>query len=208
MSVSDAEIGANLLVRRGDLSQKDLAAAMKAKGWKWSQATVWSIEKGERPLRLAEAEDVAAILGTSVMGLARAPLVAKVDQAAKQLGRAGYDVRQALLAYKQAQLSLALTADDAVSEGVDLPLDGEFVGRRLRVSLAELVAEAAIELQAAELQDDLWAKFSRQRAADTKAARGQTTEPEPQASTRSMHYLNVFHEVEEADTRIERQEEA
>lgn len=45
------------------MSQKDLAERMRERGWKWSQATVWSIEKGERPLRLAEAEDVSAVLG-------------------------------------------------------------------------------------------------------------------------------------------------
>lgn len=44
------------------MSQKDLADAMRARGFKWSQATVWAVEKGERPLRLTEAEGLAAIL--------------------------------------------------------------------------------------------------------------------------------------------------
>lgn len=35
---------------------------MRALGHKWSQATVWSIEKGDRPLRLAEAMDLANLL--------------------------------------------------------------------------------------------------------------------------------------------------
>lgn len=35
---------------------------MRDMGWKWSQATVWSVESGKRPLRLAEAQDVASIL--------------------------------------------------------------------------------------------------------------------------------------------------
>lgn len=63
---SDEQIGKNLVELRGDLSQKDLADAMRKLGFRWSQATVWSIEKGERPLRLTEAEAVAEILGETV----------------------------------------------------------------------------------------------------------------------------------------------
>ena len=47
---------------RGDRSQQSVADAMRERGWKWSQATVWSVEKGERPLRLAEAEALAQVL--------------------------------------------------------------------------------------------------------------------------------------------------
>ena len=66
METSDAQIGANLgLLRRGK-SQKEVADDMRERGWKWSQATVWSVEKGERPLRLAEAVDLAVILSTEV----------------------------------------------------------------------------------------------------------------------------------------------
>ncbi|GAB2843448.1 helix-turn-helix domain-containing protein [Microbacterium insulae] len=59
---SDVEIGRNLARIRGALSQKDLADAMRARGFRWSQATVWAVEKGERPLRLSEAEAVGRIL--------------------------------------------------------------------------------------------------------------------------------------------------
>ncbi|TCJ23541.1 XRE family transcriptional regulator [Microbacterium sp. PI-1] len=63
---SDEQIGKNLVELRGDLSQKDLADAMRKRGFRWSQATVWGVEKGERPLRLTEAEAVAEVLGESV----------------------------------------------------------------------------------------------------------------------------------------------
>lgn len=45
------------------LSQTELADKMRAAGFKWSQATVWSVESGERPLRLSEAIAVAACCG-------------------------------------------------------------------------------------------------------------------------------------------------
>ncbi|MFV0435592.1 MAG: helix-turn-helix domain-containing protein [Leucobacter sp.] len=58
----DETIGKRVAHYRGDIPQKQLADLMRDLGWKWSQATVWSIEKGERPLRLAEAEDLCGIL--------------------------------------------------------------------------------------------------------------------------------------------------
>ncbi len=59
---TDAEIGANLTRIRAGRSQKDLADAMRERGFKWSQATVWSVEKGERPLRLTEAQALGGVL--------------------------------------------------------------------------------------------------------------------------------------------------
>lgn len=35
---------------------------MRQRGHRWSQATVWAVEKGERQLRLTEAEDLGEIL--------------------------------------------------------------------------------------------------------------------------------------------------
>lgn len=60
---NDAEIGRNLIRLRGSGSQKDLADAMRKKGFRWSQATVWAVEKGERPLRLTEAEALGEVFG-------------------------------------------------------------------------------------------------------------------------------------------------
>jgi len=45
------------------LSQSELADMMRAEGYKWAQATVWSVEAGERPLRLSEAISVAKCCG-------------------------------------------------------------------------------------------------------------------------------------------------
>lgn len=60
---NDAQIGRNLASLRNEMSQKDLAEAMRSLGFKWSQATVWSVEKGERPLRLTEATALQEIFG-------------------------------------------------------------------------------------------------------------------------------------------------
>lgn len=63
MGLSDEQIGQRLAILRGSESQSGLAVRMRDRGFKWSQATVWSIEKGERPLRFSEAVELSALLG-------------------------------------------------------------------------------------------------------------------------------------------------
>ncbi|MCK8477206.1 helix-turn-helix domain-containing protein [Microbacterium aurugineum] len=58
---TDEQIGADVATarERAGMSQKELAGAMTERGFKWSQATVSQIEKGERPLRLTESDHLA-----------------------------------------------------------------------------------------------------------------------------------------------------
>jgi hypothetical protein len=78
VTVRDVLTGGNLAEIRDDRSQQWVADAMRERGWKWSQATVWSVEKGERPLKLWEAEDLADILEVSVSRLTAMPLPAAI----------------------------------------------------------------------------------------------------------------------------------
>jgi septal ring factor EnvC (AmiA/AmiB activator) len=66
---SDRDVGRMVAQLRGDRTQQAVADAMRKRGWPWSQATVWSVEKGERPLKLREAAVLALVLGTSVEAL-------------------------------------------------------------------------------------------------------------------------------------------
>lgn len=66
MTERDKRVGQAIVALRGDTSQAAVADAMRERGWKWSQATVWSVEKGERPLRLLEAGDLADVLGIQI----------------------------------------------------------------------------------------------------------------------------------------------
>ncbi|GAA1149447.1 hypothetical protein MOX01_22620 [Microbacterium oxydans] len=61
---TEEQIGADLVTarERAGLSQKELAASMTDRGFKWSQATVSQIEKGERPVRLSEADHLAELI--------------------------------------------------------------------------------------------------------------------------------------------------
>lgn len=58
----DKRVGANLKEFRGSMSQAVLAGKMTDKGFKWSQATVYEVERGARPLKLSEAITVARII--------------------------------------------------------------------------------------------------------------------------------------------------
>lgn len=57
---------------RAKLSQDQTADAMREAGYKWSNRTVWQVERGSRPLRLSEAEELTRIL--------RQPGLRSVDQ--------------------------------------------------------------------------------------------------------------------------------
>lgn len=66
MTERDERVGQAVVALRGEAPQSLIAHEMRRRGWKWSQATVWSVEKGERPLRLLEASDLAEILGVHI----------------------------------------------------------------------------------------------------------------------------------------------
>lgn len=87
MSDVDKRIGEAVLTQRGHMAQQTLADAMRERGHKWSQATVWSVEKGERPLRLSEAGSVAEVLGVRIEDLIDPSPTAAQDKRAMILGR-------------------------------------------------------------------------------------------------------------------------
>lgn len=62
----DAQIGQAVerFRKNAELTQSALARAMSERGWKWNQNIVAKVESGGRPLRLAEANDLATILNT------------------------------------------------------------------------------------------------------------------------------------------------
>lgn len=62
LSNRNQQIGKNLERLRDGMSQETLATLMRKYGHKWSKATVWSVERGDRPLKLTEANDILRIL--------------------------------------------------------------------------------------------------------------------------------------------------
>lgn len=132
----DKVIGANVVRARkdtGDMSQQDLAEQMRNKGFKWSQATVWEVEIGKRPLRLAEAWEASKILkialGELVLPSEQATFITdmeglhkRIQKAWRALDRSLHDLQSELDALRQAVERLERTFptewhDDEVRKG-------------------------------------------------------------------------------------------
>jgi hypothetical protein len=109
----DQLIGENLQRSRGDRTQQWVADEMRALGHQWSQATVWSVEKGKRPLRLTEAQDLAQILGAhDAIRLLETPEEAEVSRLGYAVIRGSNQVRDAVVRMALAQRALREFLDD------------------------------------------------------------------------------------------------
>jgi hypothetical protein len=124
MAITDEQIGKNIRRVRGDKSQKDVAAAMSDRGWKWSQSTVWSVEKGERPLRVAEAEDLATILGTFTHYFTLPDPESRVHEYMLWMVQANKELSEAISQFYTGQVNLAMIADAYESELWPSTLEG------------------------------------------------------------------------------------
>ncbi|WP_396646192.1 helix-turn-helix transcriptional regulator [Microbacterium sp.] len=114
----DQLIGQNIASMRGELSQQALADAMRAQGFDWAQATVWSVEKGKRPVRLAEAEAVARILRVTVEDLLRVPAMARIIDLDNRLTGVEIRLDEAAREWERLLAQLVTLADEqGVSEG-------------------------------------------------------------------------------------------
>ncbi len=95
------------------MSQKELAERMRDLGWKWSQSTVWSIEKGERPLRLAEAQDLLPIFDlVSIHELIGPSWDRNLAELIQRVVNTRESALRAIHAYNHARLDLAIAADE------------------------------------------------------------------------------------------------
>ncbi|QYF98103.1 hypothetical protein [Microbacterium sp. PAMC21962] len=123
--LSDEQVGRNLAALRGTVSQKDLAAAMRELGFKWSQATVWSIEKGERPLRLVEAQALGVALGKSNAWLLVSSNAASDAMSAGMRAAKLHDALLELIEqYQEARMGLAFALDEVKDEDLTNGLVG------------------------------------------------------------------------------------
>lgn len=92
----DQRIGENLVTMRGEMTQKALADLMREKGHKWSQATVWAAEKGDRAIKLTEAHDLSTVLGGRLDQLLQLPREVGYQKIIQRRYNDWYDAREAL----------------------------------------------------------------------------------------------------------------
>jgi transcriptional regulator with XRE-family HTH domain len=154
----DHNIAANLRIYReaGNISQEDLAQRMTDRGFGFSQATIWKIERGQRPVRASELVALADSLQVlSVMSLTCEPGTARHHAQLRQAHRRAHDayetLKAAAAAYIEAQLELLIEARAAHDDGVAVTeLDTSWLG----VLAEEAVLEARIETDHQEVQSE------------------------------------------------------
>jgi hypothetical protein len=122
----DRRIGEAVIALRAARTQQAVADDMRERGWKWSQATVWSVEKGERPLRLAEAGDLAEVLGAdSASDLLLDETEREIERYARWADRERRRIEGATHQYFQALAGFSHRIHSALGEG--LPLSNKVV---------------------------------------------------------------------------------
>jgi len=154
----DQNIAANLRIYReaGNISQEDLAQRMTDRGFGFSQATIWKIERGQRPVRASELVALADSLQIlSVISLTYEPGTARHHAQLRQAHRRAHDayatLKAAAAAYIEAQLELLVEARAAHDDGVTVTeLDTSWLG----VLAEEAVLEARIETDHQEAQSE------------------------------------------------------
>ena len=122
----DQNIAANLRTYREaeNLSQEELAQRMTDRGFGFTQATIWKIESGQRPVRASELVALADCFGgvTPAMSLTNEPGAARHHARLRQANRKAYDayeaVKEAAAAYREAQIELLFAAHEAHNGGV------------------------------------------------------------------------------------------
>ena len=145
----DQNIAENLRAYReaASISQEELAQRMTDRGFGFSQATVWKIESGQRPVRASELIALADSLGIFLAtDLTRKPDATRHTiqlEHAKREASAAYDkVKEAAAAYLQTQIELVYAARQAHDAGLTVT---ELYTSWLTVPPEEAVIEARVE---------------------------------------------------------------
>ncbi|MGW9415158.1 helix-turn-helix domain-containing protein [Arthrobacter cupressi] len=140
----DGLIGRRVVQLRGERSQKSVADEMRLRGWKWSQATMWAIERGERSLKLMEARDLAAVLDVELNDLFGDPDVLSIEAEFKQLAFIlKHDYETAVECLRKLQLS----HDFLQSRAITLKSDERF---KRMLQFAELNLRFTVEMAVTE----------------------------------------------------------
>jgi transcriptional regulator with XRE-family HTH domain len=135
------------------MSQDQLAQAMAHFGFGFSQATIWKIEQGKRPIRYAEAIALHNAMGVPAgRDIAAEPSVAtallELDAANRHVTACRKHLKQAAVDYLEAQIRLACHDKPACAERVESGIPGDYADRSHLADPPEhVVIQARIERQ-------------------------------------------------------------
>lgn len=121
----DRNVATNLRTfrERAGVSQEELAQRMSERGFGFSQATVWKIESGQRPVRISEAVALSEALGLRRwIDLTADPEVnrhhADLSAANHKTYEAYFMLKEAAAAFLSAQIELSFVARTAQDAGL------------------------------------------------------------------------------------------
>jgi transcriptional regulator with XRE-family HTH domain len=145
----DAYIAANVRAYREarGISQEDLAGRLAEVGFPFSQATIWKIENGQRPLKATEMVAIADALEIrGAMALTFQPDAAShlisLQQAKAHAGASWHAIKDAATSYLKAQIDLVFTARAAHDAGITVT---ELDTAWLRTTPEEAVIQARVD---------------------------------------------------------------
>jgi transcriptional regulator with XRE-family HTH domain len=145
---------------RNGLSQEELAQRMSERGFGFSQATIWKIESGQRPVKISEAVALSEALELPRwLDLAEEPQVSRhyadLTLANRLTHQAYAALKEAAAAYLRAQIDLSFvvrTAQDAgvaVHEGhmswLDVPAEKVIIEARVESAHEDDVQQRELE---------------------------------------------------------------
>lgn len=144
----DRNVAANLrqFRERGGVSQDELAQRMSERGFGFTQATIWKIERGQRPVKISEAVALGESLGMiSWTHLTEEPALtrhlADLQDANRRAHEAYNETKAAAARYLEAQVNVVL----AVREAQDVGLDTERWNGWVNIPAERAVIEARVE---------------------------------------------------------------
>lgn len=157
----DERVGVNLRAYReaAGLSQEELAQRMVERGFGFSQATVWKIESGHRPIKISEAVALAdALQLRGWNSLTQDPTQARHQVQLQQWHHAAYaafgEIKRAAAGYIEAQLNLTMAVREARDDGMDV---GELWTHWLAIPAERAVIEARV---AGDNEDEIGARVA------------------------------------------------
>ncbi len=147
----DQNIAANLRAYReaGSVSQEELAQRMTNRGFGFSQATIWKVESGQRPVRASELIALADSLGIMLAtDLTDEPEMTRheiqLEQSNRKAHRAYEALKEAAADYLEAQVELVVAARQAHDAGLAVT---ELHTSWLDTPAEEAVIEARVEAE-------------------------------------------------------------
>jgi transcriptional regulator with XRE-family HTH domain len=157
----DANIAANVRAYReaAGISQEELAQRMADRGFPFTQATVWKVENGQRPVRASELTALADVFGrlllTDLTGHPGATVhTIRLERASRRASDAYYTLKQAAADYLESQVQLVYAARMAHDAGMGIQLYTSWLTSPPEEAVLEARVEAAHEATRTEQLND------------------------------------------------------